>query len=175
MVEITISIVLQIIQTLSLVVGIVYYLTIMRNNQKSQQQSEETRKIQLLLEHNRYIMSGNNWNAVMSMEWNDYDDFISKYGWESNPDLYDKRNGIWRRMHFSGLLVRDGLIDISTYIDYISDNAPIMWNKFNDLIEEMRILYDSPELFIGIECLANEVEKYRLSRGIKAKVVLDDQ
>jgi len=169
MAEITLPIVLQIIQTVSLVVGIFYYLTIMRNNQKSQRQSEETRKIQLLLDHNRYMMSGNDWNSVMSMEWDDYDDFISKYGWENNPDLYEKRIRQWRRMHFSGLLIRDGLIDISTYIDYISDNTPIMWNKFKDIIEEMRIAYNSPKLYNGIEYLANEIDNYRLGRGMTAK------
>jgi len=175
MAEITIPLVLDIIRTIGIIVGIIYYLTIMRNNQKSQRQSEETRKIQLLLDHNRYIMNRNDWNSVMNMEWDDYDDFISKYGWESDPDLYDKRNGVWRRMHFSGLLVRDGLIDISTFVDYIGDNAPIMWNKFRDIIEEQRILFDNPELYVGIEYLAKEVEKYRLSRGMKAKVLIDDQ
>jgi len=174
MVEITIPLVLDIIRTIGIIVGIVYYLTIMRNNQRSQRQSEETRKIQLLLDHNQYIMNRNDWNSVMSMEWEDYDDFMEKYGWESNPELYEKRNGVWRRLHFSGLLVRDGLIDISTFVDYIGDNSPVMWNKFKDIIEEQRILFDNPELYVGIEYLANEVEKYRLRRGMKPKVLLDD-
>jgi len=36
MVEITLPIVLQIVQTAGIFVGIVYYLTIMRNNQRTQ-------------------------------------------------------------------------------------------------------------------------------------------
>ena len=64
MVEITLPLVLQIIQTVSLVVGIVYYLIIMRNSQrtreltlrsqeltrKAQEQALETRQAQLFMQ-----------------------------------------------------------------------------------------------------------------------------
>jgi hypothetical protein len=174
MVELTIPLVLDIIRTVGILVGIVYYLTIMRNNQRNQKTAEETRKIQLLLDHNRDIIGRNNWNSVMDMEWDDYNDFMSKYGWDSDPDLYEKRMGIWRRMHFSGLLIRDGLIDVSTFIDYIGDNSPLMWNKFKDIIEEQRVLFDSPNFLIGIEYGAKAVEQYRLNRGMTPKVPMDD-
>jgi uncharacterized membrane-anchored protein YhcB (DUF1043 family) len=57
MVEITLPIALQIIQTVSLVVGIIYYLIIMRNSQKTrelalnaQEQALETRQTQLFMD-----------------------------------------------------------------------------------------------------------------------------
>jgi hypothetical protein len=57
MVEITLPITLQIIQTLSLIIGIAYYLTIMRNSQKTreltlnaQEQALETRQAQLFMQ-----------------------------------------------------------------------------------------------------------------------------
>jgi hypothetical protein len=44
MVEVTIPIVLQVIQTVGILVGIIYYITIMRSNQKTQQLQLDTRK-----------------------------------------------------------------------------------------------------------------------------------
>jgi uncharacterized protein HemX len=64
MVEITLPIMIQIVQTLALLVGIVYYITIMRNTQKTrelslraqeltlkaQEQAKETRQAGLLMQ-----------------------------------------------------------------------------------------------------------------------------
>jgi len=57
MVEITLPIILQIVQTVALVVGIIYYLTIMRNQQrtreltlKAQEHATETRQAQLFMQ-----------------------------------------------------------------------------------------------------------------------------
>jgi hypothetical protein len=33
----------------------------------------------------------------------------------------------------------------------------------------MRIEYDNPELYVGMEILAREVDKYRISKGLKPK------
>jgi len=50
MVEITYQVLLNTLQTFGLLVGIIYYLTIMRNQQKSQQQAVETRQAQMFLQ-----------------------------------------------------------------------------------------------------------------------------
>jgi hypothetical protein len=50
MVEITLPIVLQIIQTVGILVGIIYYLIIMRNSQRNQKLQLETRQAQLFMQ-----------------------------------------------------------------------------------------------------------------------------
>ena len=50
MVDITLPIVLQIVQTAGILVGIVYYIAIMRNNQRTQQMQLETRQAQLFMQ-----------------------------------------------------------------------------------------------------------------------------
>jgi len=57
MVEITLPIILQILQTIGILVGIVYYITIMRNTQRTrelslnaQEQALETRQAQMFLQ-----------------------------------------------------------------------------------------------------------------------------
>ncbi len=170
MVEITIPIVLQFLQTAGILVGIYYYIMTLRNQQKNREHSEETRKIQLLLDINKDIEgsgSGVQYNEIMDMKWDSYDDFISKYGVENNPDAYRKRRRMWQIMHVTGLLVRDGLIDVRAIVEYTSGGALYMWRKFKDIIEESRRLYDRPEYLIGLEYLAGEVEKYRISQGFE--------
>ena len=170
MVEITYQMVLSTLQTAGILVGIFYYIMTLRNQQKNQEQSEETRKIQLLLGINKDIEgsgSGVQYNEIMDMKWDNYDDFISKYGYENNPDSYRKRMRMWRIMHVNGLLVRDGLIDVRALFDYTSGGSLYMWRKFKDIIEKGRRLSDIPEWLIGLEYLAGEIEKYRLSQGLE--------
>ena len=171
MAELSLPVILQILQTAGILVGIFYYITVLNNQQKNQKHAEDTRKIQLLYEINEYTTSHRHlsWKEMMEMEWLDYDDFNQKYGPESNPDKYNDRVSIWRNMNLYGLLVEDGLIDISTYIRIIADQSPLFWNKFGKLIEEMRRVQDNPELYIGIEILARETDKYRVSKGLKPK------
>ena len=179
MVEMNYPLLLDVIRTTGIIVGIIYYITIMRNQQKSQEltlkaqnHAEETRKIQLIYEVNQYMReprSNERFTNVMNMEWDNYDDFISKYGWDNNPELADDRVNLWRMVNFSGLLVRDGLIDASTYVHFAGDYSPIFWRKFKPIIEEMRIRTDNPDLYAGIEILAEEVDKYRVSKGLKPK------
>ena len=50
MVEITYQIVLSTLQTIALIVGIVYYITIMRNQQRAQQKTDAARNSQILIQ-----------------------------------------------------------------------------------------------------------------------------
>jgi hypothetical protein len=47
MVEITLPIVLQILQTVGILVGIVYYITIMRNSQRTRELSLQAQELDL--------------------------------------------------------------------------------------------------------------------------------
>ena len=179
MVEITYQMVLSTLQTVGLLIGIFYYIMTLRNAEKareltlkSQKHAEDTRTIQLLLEINQYIQGTDQtgWRKLMNLEWTDFNDFLSKYGYENNPEMYNIRVGIWRNMSLSGLLIRDGLLGISTYVDYVGGVGPSMWNKYESIILELRKLYDQSELYYGIEFLAKETEKYRAKQGLKPMV-----
>ena len=171
MAEITYQMVLSTLQTAGILVGIFYYIMTLRNQQKTREQSEETRKIQLLLWMNENISersgAGVDYNEIMAMQWDDYDDYISKYGIENNPDSWRKRVRIWRQMNVNGLLVRGELIDVRAMVDYIGYGSIDMWRKFKDIIEETRKSYDNPQMLSGFEYLAGELEKYRLSQGLE--------
>ena len=57
-------------------VGIGYYVTTLRNQQKNQAHSEETRKLQLLVGFNNNIteQGSMDFNTVMRAEWDNYDE-----------------------------------------------------------------------------------------------------
>ena len=176
MAEITYQMVLSTLQTAGLLVGIFYYVMTLRNAEKareltlkSQKHAEETRKIQLLVDINRDIRAEGilDYQEIMRAEWENYDDFLSKYGFDNNPDFFRKRMALWRQMSMNGLLVKDGILDVDTMITYVADSAFFMWNKYKDVIWETRHRIQNPEFQLGLEYMANEIEKYRLSQGIK--------
>ena len=172
----TISMIRDIVAIFGVIAGFSYYVMTVRINQRNQKRAEETRKIQLIYEQNRSLResgSTQRWYQVMNMEWENYDDFMTKYNWENNPELADSWRSLCHALNFFGLLIRDGIVDTAAYVQISFDNAPIFWDKFRSIIEEMRIRNDSPDIFSGIEVLARETDKYRISRGLKPKGISD--
>jgi len=110
------------------------------------------------------------WNDIMNMQWESYDDFNIRYGWENNPEFHTKRVKIFRNMNKNGMLIKDGLISCRSFVQYMGDNPTELWYKFKDIIIEQRQIFDNPEHYLGIEFLAEEIDKYRLSKGLKPKV-----
>ena len=90
MVEITVPLVLDVIRTIGILVGIVYYLTIMRNSQRNQQLALESRQIvtyiQTLGFRDKEFMKA--WADVITQEYADPAEWESKYGANVNPDSF---------------------------------------------------------------------------------------
>ncbi len=128
MVEITASLILQIVQTIALIVGIVYYLTIMRNQQKTrelalkaQEHATETRQTQIFTELFNRMQSPEAWDRFQEVSamwtWTDFDDFWEKYGEENAPESWNKFINTVSPFEYMALLVRDGMI-----------NAELVWH-----------------------------------------------
>lgn len=69
MVEITYQMVLSTLQTLSLGVGVIYYIMTLQNTRRNQQLTLETRQAQLLMQIYQELISEANlktWNETMS-------------------------------------------------------------------------------------------------------------
>ena len=91
MAEITYQMVLSTIQTLGLLVGIFYYIMTLQNTRKNQQIQLETRQAQLFMTlHIEDITqrASESLDIMMSLEYEDLDDFESKYGLENNPEAH---------------------------------------------------------------------------------------
>ena len=101
----------------------------------------------------------------MSQEWSDFDDFLDKYGIGNNPENYKIRNAIWRSYNTAGLMVREGMLGVETYVEYLGDTPVQAWMKYRDIIGEFRLVFGLPKYMIGMEILADELEKYRIEQG----------
>jgi hypothetical protein len=180
MVEITYQMLLSTLQTIALIVGIAYYLFIMRNSQRnqelarrSQEHATETRQAQLFMyiydrwssrEYNTHFF------AVRDWEWTDYEDFIEKYGWQNNPDTYYHFSSIGTYFEGIGVLVNRGLVDPTLVDDLISGSVTFFWEKFGEsIIKERRRRDNFPQLFEWVEYLYNAIKPIRDSQHPELK------
>ena len=172
MVEITISIVLQLLQTAGILIGIVYYITIMRNVQRNQQMTEESRQLQLLIQfsNQRSEEDMKRGLVLMNMEWEDYDDYERKYGSDVNPDNYSKRMAMWSRFNWMGMLLRRGLIDRDVLFESLGPAALQHWTKFKEIISETRRRYNLHLYGVDFEYLAEEYCKFVQEKGFDPTV-----
>ena len=157
----------------------------LRNNNKAralqlqaQEEATKTRQLQFLLEQNKEIIETSYTNIdlywkTMNTTWKDFNDFIERYGPDGDPEYFLYRNRIWRRFHVTGLMIRDGLLDIGVFMDYVGDTPILMWYKYKEIIEEFRVRFHLPTFLAGREYLAEECDKYRIQQGWGPKT-LDD-
>ena len=173
MVELTYQMVLSTLQTVGLLVGITYYLIIMRNSQRAQQLQLETRQSQALMQMMQWQTSKEAWRDHVEwskMEWKDYNDFEEKYGSDVNPEHYILRQirvGYYNRI---GLLLKYGIIDKIFAWDMGGTDYIQHWNKYGEIIKIQRELYDLPIYGIHWEYLVDEMVKIAKERGIDSTV-----
>jgi hypothetical protein len=183
MVEITLPIVLQIVQTVGILVGIVYYITIMRSQQrtrelalesqeltrKAQEQTLETRQTQLFMQIYQQFNTEETHKTVMeliNLEIKDNDEYLQKYDSSVNPAHYGKRAHIWYSYNTIGELLRMGIIELELLIRLQLDLPVIlMWDKWEDIIRATRVRENIPDLWESFEYLYDEMKKFRSSRG----------
>ena len=150
-------------------VAAIYYVINMRTNQKMMKTTLETRQIQILKELNADISDSPDWmrhtNNMMNMKWSDYDDYLSKYHSIKDPEGSSYRLRVWRRFNQMGWMVKDGYVDVETFVKYVGDFPPQLWNKFKDVILQQRVDFNFPLWMAGLEYLAGEVDRFRVENG----------
>jgi hypothetical protein len=140
MVDVSYQMVLSTLQTVGILVGIIYYIFNMRNSQKNQQMQLETRQAQLFMQiYSRQYdrETRENIHFVDKIEYENYEDFIEKYGIENNPD-YLKISSLVTYYEGIGVLVKRKLIDPSIVDDLMSSPIIRVWEKLRGYVEERR-------------------------------------
>ena len=170
MAEITYQMVLSTIQTAGILVGIIYYLTIMRNSQKNQQMQLETRQSQLFMQLFQYHIDKDRWKdgwKLTEMRWDDYDDFTRKYDSSVNVENFAMRYNQWYFWEGMGLLLKKGLVDREMIYHLLGGGFGVLmnWDKFGPIIKEMRAQMGQSDLFLWFEYLADEMRKMTEEKG----------
>jgi hypothetical protein len=170
MVEVTIPIVLQVIQTVGILVGIIYYITIMRSNQKTQQLQLDTRKAQLYMQLFMRITSEEFIKKsldLLKFEYENVNEFMDKY--ISGPDSTTHAKLFSMFWHIDGLgyMMANDLIDPEMVYNFGGGFAQVWhWKKWEPVIRRMRELRGEPEFMRWFEYTANEMMRIRQEKGL---------
>jgi len=150
-------------------IAAVFYVLNLQTQRRNIKINQETRQIQILLDYNRdfdeRFHSMKNYMDMRNAEWSSFDEYQAKYGPSVDPEGHGYRLNMWRSMHVMGLMIRDGLISLDIFMEYIGDAPAVWWLKYGDLIKEYRIRFHLPSYLAGFEYLAGEVNRYRVSKG----------
>ena len=174
MVEFTLPLVLQIVQTVGILVGIIYYITIMRNQQRTrelaltaQEHATETRQTEIfmrLYEQLNNAETYTSWAELVNQEI-DNEEYLQKYDSTVNPVHFGKRAHLWYTYNTIGELLLMGIVKPDLIQRLSLDPMVItMWERWEHIIRETRIRENSPDIWSGFEHLYNEMVRLREER-----------
>jgi len=148
---------------LSISIAAFYYISTLRNTRKNQQLQLETRQTQLFMQIYQQLSSEESmatWAELLNDEFDDYDEYMRKYDSTVNPRHFGKRGHIWYTYNSIGYLLEDGLIPIDLAYKLVGTLAILQWQKWGDMILEIRERQSYPTYFEGFSYLVNELTKY---------------
>jgi hypothetical protein len=151
MVEITYQMVLSTIQTVSLIVGIIYYLNIMRNAQKIRERENLYLRFQIL--GKEYQMAVRDF---MAQDWgNTMEDFRTH-------SLESRVNFDYLQMTYNtiGLMLKEKIIDPDMlYQMHGPQRIMLIWERIENIVQDFRVNINYPRFLESFEYLYNETKK----------------
>jgi len=156
---------------LGLTASIVYYASVLRNANKNQQMQLETRKTQLFMQlhQSKYDQKGlENIFLLMNLEWDDFDDYMRKYGGlEGHIETAAALESWLSYFDGLGILVKEDMIDLDMVYNVALTRILFMWFKFETIIKEFRKdPWNLPDYCQNFEYLAEEVLRIRREKGL---------
>ena len=159
---IELSTIRDLVAIFGVIAGFSYYVLTVRANQRNQKHQ----LFQAFMTAMTTPEVVRDWYTIYNLEWSEYDDFMEKYGWENNPDMWVKISFYWQRYNQFGHQIKIGAFDISQFYDAGTDGFALMWKKYEPIIFEMRRRVPSTPLIFGQwEYLYNEMKKESDRRG----------
>jgi hypothetical protein len=135
---IELSVIRDLVAIFGVIAGFTYYVMTVRNSQRMQQMTLETRQAQLFMQvYDRWAsrdMTKMEYE-FQQWEWDDYDDYVSKYHDLENRSL---RTTICKYYEGIGVLVKRGLIDPTFVDDLMSSAIMKYWEKYEPIAKEDR-------------------------------------
>ena len=145
---IELSVIRDLVAIFSFIIGLTYYIIVLRNQQKS-------RQIQIISS----AESPKDW-GFLNWEVKSYDEFMSEYGGEANPDGWGNFMIWFNRLELFGVYVREGLLDIR-FVCLLSGGTIVeSWEKYQGIFREWRVRYNRPRDWVEAEFLYNRAVDY---------------
>jgi len=149
----TISIVLT---GIGLIVAITYYTLTLRNTSKARQRELILQRFQGYdLEYMEAFVDVEN-----ITDWEDVDEFLKKYGPESNPEAFSKYLYAMSIYNLAGVFLKEKIADADLIFQLYQPNTVIgMWEKFEPITRYFRERRRYPDYREPFEFLYNEAKK----------------
>jgi hypothetical protein len=148
---------------IGIIVSILYYSSVLRNANKTQQMQLETRQAQLFMQiYDKWTDPAFNEmvNEVIHTEYNDYEEWYENTNnWSKNSETTGKNRAVGQYFEGIGVLVKRGLIDVHLVDDMMSGFVLSFWNAKAPYIKEFRKRMNAPAVLEWAEYLCEEVKK----------------
>jgi hypothetical protein len=157
------SVIRDIVAILGVIAALSYYVIIVRSAQKARRTDAFMRLYQSRYRpetHRRF------WE-LMRLEWEDFDDFMMRYGFETNPEIATLGTSLYSEYDGIGMLVQDNVVDLETVYRMMSASIVMAWYKYETIIKGLREMENGPgpRYFENFEYLANELIRMRRENG----------
>jgi hypothetical protein len=127
---------------LSVGIAAIFHIVGLFNAEKARRLALETRQAEFLNDIYDKVIAPQPFaqfhEVVYEWKWDDYDDFIAKYGPTANPDAWQRFWLLCARWEHLGLLVREGIIDPELVWHWVGAFPLTLWNKVEPVILEFR-------------------------------------
>jgi hypothetical protein len=149
---------------LGVCVAAVYYIMVLRTNQRSVKATLETRQAQLFMGVYDKFSSKEFSDDMNKLIFNEppqyasYEEFQEKYGYEKNPQYYSSLVRMAMLLEGVGVLVKRGLIDVGFVDDLMSVVITRFWELTSSAWNEYRVREGDQAMWEFVEYLYNEVK-----------------
>ena len=162
----TLQAVSYIMGSLGVFVAAVYYVSTLRNNQRTQQLQLETRQAQLFMQIYNQGANDRNfieaWNRVQHMKFNNLQEFLNETDYE-NPETRENLTAINILTGYYegvGTLVKENMLSIKWIALLFGSWTRMFWEKIEPIAGEIRVHHKAPRIFSETEYLYNELMRY---------------
>jgi len=157
MIEFTLPIILQIVQTVGILVGIVYYITIMRNTMRARMIQVST-QFSSVWTRNEFVY--NFIDAAYLQDFATFDEWSEKYGFRADAEATTRLFSIANMYNSAGHMVKDGLVKPEfVWSVFAPFSVILLWEKFKPLIDRWRELDNDPLMLDSFEFLYNVTKR----------------
>ena len=151
-----ITMIREIVTIIGVIAGLSYYIISVRNQNRA-------REAQLMIQISQILRDKEfrkDFTETLSLQFQDYDDFIEKYNYTTNFEVYLQRVGIWYLLNTFGHILKRGLVASEIVYDTLAGAfVKEMWDRHSPIILEMRVQDGVPLWMDGFEYLADEMNK----------------
>ena len=155
---IDLSLLRDIVAIASFIIALGYYIINIRHQRQTRQAQLFNSIYQVLHDETFFELP---WILQNDIQYTNYDDFMQKYGFEANRELYLKFHRLLTYYEGIGVYVKHGLVSPEIIDDMMSGDIVSIWDKYEPWIMEFRVRMDAPSAYEQFEYLYNKIKPIR--------------